>query len=965
MRMKIISKKAIIVGILVVFLGASIIPFIAQADPDGSLWQNTNWSYSRELSLANPINSYQMKIIVGKTQGGDVNCYGHCKNDFSDIRFVDSDKITQLPYWIEKYSSGNQATFWVKLPSDIELHPTILMYYGNPDATSNSDGEATFLWFDNFQTDTTGEWMKVEDFEDKGWIFYNTNYQSSMDSARLRSNVDCVEIDAAAWPTIGEICQGLKGKNDDKLWTNTTVIAYSSRNDGIATETQPTSDLTSTNSQGTAENGYENVMSEGTNGYVTELLYSYADSYVGGKIWGSSNNLLWNAMISSNIPEHMTYLFWYLKDLHNINGYHGAGLYYDTIQKKLIVCCNSTLPDEPWLKLRYNWMFLATFSKTEPSLSTIGEERNVRLFSSTDDTTISPGYTIPLGDGERMLVKIPDKYDALVKFNTSSLPSNALITEASLNLYYWEQEGNPAGWTLTLYRANNDWNEETVTWATQPSYATSPTGYSIVPTSIGHWMKWDVTDDIQGFVDGTINNYGWKVTNDGSSSGGVASSFRTKEYGNYVPYLEVSYILGELNILPTADAGGPYYANVGNAITFDGSESTDSDGTIEGYRWDFTNDGTYDTDWLTSATTTHSYLLEGAYMVTLQVKDDENGYDTDTTSVTISLEGGAIPTAEANGPYSGYVNYPVIFSSYGSSGGTDGMIVSWYWTFGDGTVSSQQNPGHIYTAAGSFTVSLKVTNNYGQTNTDTTAASITALTLNQNPPVANAGGPYLGVTGTPITFDGSGSTDSDGTIITYNWNFGDGSTGTGISATHSYTSVGNYTVMLTVTDNESLTHSDTTLVRINASGAPTIVISIDISNIEPIEEENEKTIPVTVFCYHQPVSNIHLEILESSNLTVTLLSPNISLNPGESRELLVKIKAPKLEKQNDSEDKVVDETIILRAVGDDNVTSNTEQINLKVIEKNATPGFEAIATLAAVGSAGALVTFFRRRNGNR
>jgi parallel beta-helix repeat protein len=420
------------------------------------------------------------------------------------------------------------------------------------------------------------------------------------------------------------------------------------------------------------------------------------------------------------------------------------------------------------------------------------------------------------------------------------------------------------------------------------------------------------------------------------------------------------------NIPPVADAGGPYYANVNNAITFDGSGSSDTDGTIEKYRWDFTNDGTYDTSWLTTETTTHSYSSSGTYTVKLQVKDDDSVCDTNTATATISpADDTSIPTADANGPYSGYVNYSIIFSSHGSIGGAEGTILSWYWTFGDGTVSSQQNPTHKYTTSGTYTVTLKVTNNYGKTNTDTTTATINELSPDQTPPVADAGGPYSGVVGSPIMFDGSDSNDSDGTIASYTWDFGDGTTGTGITPTHTYTTAGNYTVVLTVTDNNSLTHSNSITASINVSGPPTILIAIDISNIEPIEEENEKTIPVTVFCYHQLVSNIHLEILESSNLTVTLLSPNITLNPGESRELLIKIRAPKLEEANNSENKVSDETITLRAVGDGNITSNTEQINLKVVEKNATPGFEAIAAITAVGTAGALTAFFRRRNGIR
>jgi PKD repeat protein len=343
--------------------------------------------------------------------------------------------------------------------------------------------------------------------------------------------------------------------------------------------------------------------------------------------------------------------------------------------------------------------------------------------------------------------------------------------------------------------------------------------------------------------------------------------------------------------------------------------------------------------------------------VKLEVKDDDGGTDTDTATATISTEGGAIPTAEANGPYSGYVDYPVLFSSSGSIGGSEGTIVSRYWTFGDGDVSSQKNPTHTYTSSGMYTVTLKVANNYGQTDNDTTTATIIELSPDQTPPVADAGGPYSGVVGSPIIFDGSGSNDSDGTIVSYGWNFGDGTTGTGITPIHTYTTAGNYTVILTVADNETLTHSNSTTANINVSGPPTIVIVIDTSNIEPIVEENEKTIPVTVYCYHQSVSNIHLEILESSNLTITVLSPNITLNPGEQQDLLIKIKAPKLPSpknpKGNSQGKVKTSTeiILLQAVGDGNVTSNIEQINIVVIQKGATPGFELVFVLCAIAVA--------------
>jgi len=76
-------------------------------------------------------------------------------------------------------------------------------------------------------------------------------------------------------------------------------------------------------------------------------------------------------------------------------------------------------------------------------------------------------------------------------------------------------------------------------------------------------------------------------------------------------------------------------------------------------------------------------------------------------------------------------------------------------------------------------------------------------------------------TGVAINFSGSGSSDPDGTITSYAWNFGDGSFGSGVSPSHSYTAVGTYVVTLTVTDNLGASGSDSqTLVISESSNNP-------------------------------------------------------------------------------------------------------------------------------------------------
>jgi len=171
-----------------------------------------------------------------------------------------------------------------------------------------------------------------------------------------------------------------------------------------------------------------------------------------------------------------------------------------------------------------------------------------------------------------------------------------------------------------------------------------------------------------------------------------------------------------------ANAGGPYESSVYQLITFDGSESS---GTITGYRWDFDDDGTYDTDWLTISTTTHTYSTVGAYTVKLQVKDDTEATDTNTTTATINEQPTETyqPIADANGPYS-ELTYQNISFDGSSSYDTDGTITEYIWDFGDGTTGNGINPIHIYNISGLYNITLTVTDNDGLTNSNKTTVTI-------------------------------------------------------------------------------------------------------------------------------------------------------------------------------------------------------------------------------------------------
>ncbi len=99
--------------------------------------------------------NYSIRIVVhyglGTDSGENVYCNTDCQSDFSDIRFTLDDGLTYLTYWLQEKSNGNYAIFWVKILDNLDsLDSTIYVYYGAEGISSESDGEATFSFFDDF-----------------------------------------------------------------------------------------------------------------------------------------------------------------------------------------------------------------------------------------------------------------------------------------------------------------------------------------------------------------------------------------------------------------------------------------------------------------------------------------------------------------------------------------------------------------------------------------------------------------------------------------------------------------------------------------------------------------------------------------------------------------------------------------------------------------------------------------------
>lgn len=149
-----------------------------------------------------------------------------------------------------------------------------------------------------------------------------------------------------------------------------------------------------------------------------------------------------------------------------------------------------------------------------------------------------------------------------------------------------------------------------------------------------------------------------------------------------------------------------------------------------------------------------------------------------------------------------------------ASADSDGHLVRWQWNFGDGATGEGQTAVHTFATGGSWNVGLTVTDN--DTATGTATDTTNAVNL---PPVAAFSTACIYQR---CAFDGTGSTDPDGTVATWSWNFGDGTTGTGASTFHSFPTSGTYTVTLAVDDGTGGTNTTSQSVTVVALPVGTV-----------------------------------------------------------------------------------------------------------------------------------------------
>ena len=327
-------------------------------------------------------------------------------------------------------------------------------------------------------------------------------------------------------------------------------------------------------------------------------------------------------------------------------------------------------------------------------------------------------------------------------------------------------------------------------------------------------------------TDGFIVNYQWDVDSDGLTDfSGSIIRVRFNDAGFSQIRLTVTDNGGAsastqqtIQVRPSDQPPvvnftfSPSTVSVGQTVIFDATGSFDPDGFISLYQWDFQGDGVVD---LVGPRVATRFNTAGTFRVVLTATDNQGNSTTAQQFVQVQ-QSARPPTASFTiNPNPAIVNQPVTFDA-SASFDSDGFIAQYQWDFqSDGIVDATGRTVTVqFNNTGNTQVRLTVTDNDGLT-----GVSQQLLTVGQasQPPVASfTFSPPQPQVGQIITFNASNSSDSDGFISLYEWDFnGDGTVdATGISAQAQYSFPGSVQVILTVTDNSGITASTSQTINI-------------------------------------------------------------------------------------------------------------------------------------------------------
>ena len=478
---------------------------------------------------------------------------------------------------------------------------------------------------------------------------------------------------------------------------------------------------------------------------------------------------------------------------------------------------------------------------------------NVRILTDDILIPVANNNTATTNQGQPVIIDILDNdTDADGTINPSTIqietaPTSGNITINDDNTITYTPNSNQPGEDSFTYTVQDDEgntsNTATVS-ITINNTAPSINEITVEPTiSEGIAATFSATatdlDELTytwDFGDNTEPVTGQNVSHTFADNGTYTATLTVTD-SNGAPTVE-TITLTVNNIAPTVEAGEDRTAIENQEITFNGNYTDPGILDTHTIAWDF-GDGTVirsegvregESEGVIYFKPTHTYLTPGSYIATLTVTDSDGGTDSDT--LEIQVNNAAPEITEINGDTnieeSAIANFAATATSYG------GNELTYTWDFGDNSdIVEGETVNHQFADNGTYTVTLTVANDTGETTQETLTVNVENAA-----PVVNAGDNQITLEGTTVNFNGNFSDPGILDTHTIEWDFGDGNIATGIlEPTHTYSEQGTYTVTLTITDSDGAATQDILTVTVN-NAAPIITEIIGDTNINEGEIAN-------------------------------------------------------------------------------------------------------------------------------
>ena len=771
------------------------------------------WGELRSIDVDVPssIDGYQAYFNLTYLEGMNSN--------FSDIRFLDTD-MAAIPYWIDEKSDGNYAEVWIALPAGAT---SINLVYNNSEAPDAGDADAVFEFYDDFET---GVLSKVTAPD---WTISSTAYEGSY-SAYRAGTCKCLYayFDEALSAYTVEMAVRASETNQYHYPCHGPAYSFVMKPDGHF----------GYNTGSTYKNFPTDTTYAANTWYTIRMDFNFSDDCYDVYVNGVNKGRITDC---DGVNGETT------RDVHTVlstSSTGSGGLYIDdmrvrhyaateptlTLQEvtppvanftanatygldSLTVQFNDTSTNTP---TAWNWSFGDGNYSTDQNASHMYVSLglfDVKLHVQNDDGDAWKNQTQYINVSNLLVAN----FTATIVQNVSpfsimdsNFTGNTTTGDAPLTIQFNSTSINATAWNWSFGDGNYSSVENPLhTYRTLGLFTVSLT----VENAFGNDTKErdnyiNVTNNLTAnftsnvtkgefpltiqFNSTSINATAWNWSfGDGNYSSLENPVFTYNTTGLYNVTLIVTNAFGSANrsvidyINVTNRTPYPPEANFTSnatsgytplAIQFN---STSINATA--WNWSF-GDGVYSTN----QNATHTYLSAGTYDVKLHVQnDDGDDWKNETGYIEVSTWVSANFTANRT-----IVN--IDLNQFVQFTSTSANATLFNWTFGDGSVSTDENPLYNYSQAGNFTVNLTASDGYS----NVTFSREDYIWAGHTPVAKFTARPCSGDAPLNVTFSASIAEYA----LAYNWSFGDGYYAETCNTSHIYTNAGTYTVNLTVTN---------------------------------------------------------------------------------------------------------------------------------------------------------------------